>query len=146
MTETGRSARETGRTELSGSVDPSPIPERIALAIDFLTPRVTSCFCRSDLALAGASLNRGSEYSRPRVCGDGLTERVRRPPIWPCLEQSCQHPQGMRREKGHIDGTRDHDSSSSVAVSEVTGRSLEHPTYVRQPEQAHLLCSRVLAH
>lgn len=56
MTETGRSAREIGRVELSGS-ELSPMPDRIALAIDFLTPRATSCFCRSDLARAGAFLD-----------------------------------------------------------------------------------------
>ena len=58
MTEIGLSAREMGRAELGGSgSDPDkPIPARMAFAIDFLTPRVTSCFCKSDLARAGAFL------------------------------------------------------------------------------------------
>lgn len=46
-----------GRFELTGSESPSPMPERMALAIDLRTPRVASCFCRSDLALAGAFLS-----------------------------------------------------------------------------------------
>lgn len=51
MTETGRSAREIGRAEPSGSA-PRPMFDNIAFAIDFRTPRATSCFCKSDLALA----------------------------------------------------------------------------------------------
>lgn len=59
ITEIGRSAREIGRVEgaVSGSTEPMPIPERIAFAIDFLTPRAAICFCRSDLALAGPVLD-----------------------------------------------------------------------------------------
>lgn len=58
ITEIERSAREIGRVEeaASGSTDPSPIPERMAFAIDFLTPRAAICFCRSDFALAGPVL------------------------------------------------------------------------------------------
>lgn len=70
ITEIDRSAREIGRAELSGSV-PSPIPDIMALEIDFLTPRVDNCFCRSDLALAGAFLSRALAKSH------NLTEVVR---------------------------------------------------------------------
>jgi hypothetical protein len=59
MTEIGRSAREIGRVDdaASGSVDPMPIAERIAFAMDFLTPRAAICFCKSDFALAGPELD-----------------------------------------------------------------------------------------
>lgn len=59
ITEIGRSAREIGRVEgaVSGSTDPTPIPERTAFAMDFLTPRLAICFCKSDFALAGPVLN-----------------------------------------------------------------------------------------
>lgn len=62
MTETGRwcrpSALEAGRDGCawSGSVELSPILERMAVAIDLRTLWADSCLVKSDLALAGAFL------------------------------------------------------------------------------------------
>jgi hypothetical protein len=65
MTEIGRSTRETGLFELSGSPEPRPMLDKIALAIDFLTPRATICFCRSDLALAEPFLGDAVSLTQP---------------------------------------------------------------------------------
>lgn len=60
------------------------MPERMALAIDFLTPRATICFCSSDLALEGALLepivrnNRGTlEYTGLRPYRNNSTTTIR---------------------------------------------------------------------
>lgn len=131
ITETGRSARETGRAELSGSADPRPIPARMALAIDFLTLRAINCFCRSDLALAGALLERHIRVNRSGFTQGNLpTGTTQPPPVLLCLAQHCRHPRDMQRVEGHIDGTADRDFSSSAAVSQDESRSPGITTYI----------------
>lgn len=66
MTEIGRSTRETGLFELSDSPDPRPMLDKMAFAIDFLTPRAAICFCRSDLALAEPFLGDVVSLTKPR--------------------------------------------------------------------------------
>lgn len=114
MTEIGRSTRETGRFELSASAEPIPILDKIAFAIDFLTPRATICFCKSDLALAEPFLSDVVSLGLIRSV-PGIPHTGTIPPqlIWLYLEQHCRHLLSMQPAKAHTDGIINRGSWSS---------------------------------
>jgi hypothetical protein len=121
--------------------------ERIAFAMDFLTPRAAICFCRSDLALAGPELDFAVSHSMKTTQAQGmqsLTEIARLRPTWPYLERHCRRLLSTQPEKEHVGDITNHGfwSSAHLRVN-IRQALLGESTYICQPKHTHFLGSRV---